>query len=328
MANAPNPPAATDAELDELLDDAFEQFTNAAPKSEAKKEPTSAVADSTLRPATSSAAAAATEGSAAKFDEEFTRLLAESMESLLKDSSALTGADGASAGSDEQKSALDQLLKQMAALQSDLGTKDQASAPESSSESSKTKAADGVKPLLASSPSPAPSSFQDKIKATMDKLKESADSADADTAQSLGGGDIGMMDELMRQMDQMGDDSQLDSLVDDVISQLMSKDVLQQPLKELDREYPKYLEKNKSTLSNEDRERYQKQHEYVKQILAMFAETTDDAANDPRIVDLMQKMQDCGQPPNELLKILAPDMELDEKGEVKVPEAPPNCIVM
>ncbi|KAJ2889511.1 hypothetical protein IWW38_004662, partial [Coemansia aciculifera] len=120
----------------------------------------------------------------------------------------------------------------------------------------------------------------------------------------------------------------LDSLVDDVISQLMSKDVLQQPLKELDREYPKYLEKNKSTLSNEDRERYQKQHEYVKQILAMFAETTDDAANDPRIVDLMQKMQDCGQPPNELLKILAPDMELDEKGEVKVPEAPPNCIVM
>ncbi|ORX66853.1 hypothetical protein DL89DRAFT_214066, partial [Linderina pennispora] len=66
------------------------------------------------------------------------------------------------------------------------------------------------------------------------------------------------------------DDTQLDSLVDDVIGQLMSKDMLYQPLKDLDVEYPKYLEKNKDTLSKEDCERYEKQHGYVKQILEMF----------------------------------------------------------
>ncbi|KAJ2644372.1 Peroxisome chaperone and import receptor [Coemansia sp. RSA 1694] len=330
MANASTPPPPTDAELDELLDDAFEQFTNATPKPKAKREPAPTDIDNALRTAEAAAADGTddTDGSGVNFDEEFARQLAKSMESLLKDSSTLSGAKEASAGNDEMKTALDQLLKQMALMQTDTSTNDVKStpAPASGSSASRTRAAGVEQPPLA--PSPLPASFQDKIKATMDKLKDSADRADADTAQGPGGGDIGMMDELMRQMDEMGDDSQLDSLVDDVISQLMSKDVLQQPLKELDREYPKYLDKNKDTLSAEERERYEKQHSYVKQILAMFAESTDDAANDPRIVELMQKMQDCGQPPNELLKILAPDMELDEKGEVKVPEAPPNCTVM
>ncbi|KAJ2064510.1 Peroxisome chaperone and import receptor [Coemansia sp. S146] len=317
MANASTPPPPTDAELDELLDDAFEQFTNATPKPKAKKEPAAPVVPPTAIDEALRAAAEDANGlDGVNFDEDFARQLAKSMEALLKDPSALSGATEAGAESDEMKTALDQLLKQMTSLQSDLGTNSSTTAPAPAS------VADAKKPSLEPS-----SSFQNKIKATMDKLKESADRAEADSSQGRGG-DMGMMDELMRQMDQMGDDSQLDSLVDDVISQLMSKDVLQQPLRELDQEYPKYLEKNKDTLSAEDRERYEKQHSYVKQILAMFAESTDDSLNDPRIVELMQKMQDCGQPPNELLKILAPDMELDERGEVKVPEAPPNCTVM
>ncbi|KAJ2095339.1 Peroxisome chaperone and import receptor [Coemansia sp. S100] len=321
MANASTPPPTTDAELDELLDDVLDQFTNDAPKPKTKEPAPVApptTVDEVLR------AAAAAEGDddldGVNFDEDFTRKLAQSMEALLKDPSALSEAGSES---DEAKTALDQLLKQMAALQSDLGANNPAAtAADSGSRVGEASVAGAEKPGLEASSS---SSFQNKIKATMDKLKESADRAEADSSQG-GGGD--MMDELMRQMDQMGDDSQLDSLVDDVISQLMSKDVLQQPLKELDQEYPKYLEKNKDTLSAEDRERYEKQHSYVKQILAMFAESTDDSLNDPRIVELMQKMQDCGQPPNELLKILAPDMELDEKGDVKVPGAPPNCIVI
>ncbi|KAJ2003553.1 Peroxisome chaperone and import receptor [Coemansia thaxteri] len=308
MASA-TPPPPTDAELDELLDDAFEQFTVATPRPKAKKAPAPTESDGSGAVKAESAEAAP-DG----VEDEFTRQLAKSMEALLKDSSALTGAEGEGAGGDEMKTALDQLLKQMTSMQADLGV--QAPAPADSSTDTP------------SAEQPSSSSFQNKIKATMDKLKESSDRADADTAAQGAAGDMGMMDELMRQMDQMGDDPQLDSLVDDVISQLMSKDVLQQPLKELDVEYPRYLEKNKDSLSAEDRARYEKQHSYVKQILALFAETTDDAANDPRIVELMQKMQDCGQPPNELLKILAPDMEFDDKGDVKVPEAPPNCSVM
>ncbi|KAJ1725112.1 Peroxisome chaperone and import receptor [Coemansia erecta] len=312
-----------DAELDELLDDAFEQFTiepKAPPPSTAKK--TSAQADvSTSEPAETDD----------KFQEEFARELAKGMEAMLKNPSLLGGA-GAGEGSDlDMQKTLDDLLKQLGAVQGstpadgkDSGASAAASATAVATEDSAKESKDEEKDLSE------PATFQDKIKATMSKLKESADKAE-NTSGGAGGlgalGDLGMMDDLLRQMDDMGDDAQLDSLVDDVIGQLMSKEVLNQPLKDLDDAYPDYLQKNKDKLSKADYERYEKQHSYIKQILALFDEKSGDSVNDPRVATLMQEMQDCGQPPAELLKVLAPDMELNEKGEVKEPELP-NCTVM
>ncbi|KAJ2160507.1 Peroxisome chaperone and import receptor [Coemansia sp. RSA 552] len=296
-----------DAELDKLLDSALDEFDESPPKP-APPKPKEA-----NKPKDSQGAAGA------DLEEDFMRELTRGMEDMLKGSAD----SGQGAGNDdEMRSMLDNLLKQMGTLPGDLDAGlgrqeggDSTQAPSSSTDTAAEAGAQGAEPQ----------SFQDKIKATMDKLKESATQADAET-DSGGAGGLGMMDDLLRQMDQAGDDPQLDSLVDDVIGQLMSKEVLQQPLKELDGEYPKYLETNKDKLSKEDYERYQQQHSYIKQILALFDESQDDQVSDPRIVELLQKMQDCGQPPNELLKLLAPDMELDESGEVKVPEQP-NCTI-
>ncbi|KAJ2767793.1 Peroxisome chaperone and import receptor, partial [Coemansia nantahalensis] len=294
MADVP----PNDAELDELLDSALEEFSTPAPP-----PPPRAGAKPAASAAPAAANAAGAAGSAS-FEDEFMRQLTQGMEDMLKGSSGEAGS-----GSDsEMRSAFDQLLKQMGSLPGDLGAAQQEPAAPTG------EAADGE-----------PASFQDKIKATMDKLKESADQADADAGADLGG--AGMMEELMRQLDQAGDDPQLDSLVDDVIGQLMSKEVLQQPLRDLDAAYPKYLAENKDSLSADELRRYEKQHGCIREILALFGELDDDAANDPRVVDLLQKMQDCGQPPSELLKLLAPDMELDGDGNVKVPEAP-NCTVI
>ncbi|KAI8323847.1 Pex19 protein [Martensiomyces pterosporus] len=220
----------------------------------------------------------------------------------------------------------------MGSLQADLGIDPTsaaaaAAAGKDSSATRETASAATLSSATADANEEEPQSFQNKIKATMDKLRESSDRVEAETSGGLGGDGMDMMEELMRQMDQIGDDGQLDSLVDDVIGQLMSKEVLYQPLKDLDVEYPKYLAKNKDTLSKEDYERYEKQHAYVKEIITQFEVSGDGSANDPKIVELMQKMQDCGQPPNELLKVLAPDMELDASGEVKIPETP-NCTIM
>ncbi|KAJ2453601.1 Peroxisome chaperone and import receptor [Coemansia sp. RSA 2336] len=282
-----------DAELDELLDSALEEFTTPAQPAKSASKP--------AEPAPASQPTSQDLSTDKDFEEAMIRELTNGMEDLLKATSEKdTAADEA-----QVRSMLDQLLKQIGPLS------ETAEPTQPASSSAKT-----------SEDSQEPQSFQDKIKATMDKLKESADQADARTSDESG---LGMMEELMRQLDQAGDDPQLDSLVDDVIGQLMSKDVLQQPLKELDAEYPKYLEQNKDTLSTADYDRYKQQHDYIRQILALFDKSADD--KDPRVVELMQKMQECGQPPNELLKLLAPDMELDEKGEVKVPDAP-NCIVM
>ncbi|KAJ1966045.1 Peroxisome chaperone and import receptor [Dipsacomyces acuminosporus] len=337
MSNLP----PKDDELDGLLDDAFEQFTAAPPKPKASSIPAAAKAGASMaerKPAADVAAAtdAATDSPASGLEEEFARQLAKGMEDLLKDTSAL-GGDGAG-DSEQVQAALDQLLKQMSSLQADLGidsaltgaeTKDKGVGRSAAGTATSQEAAAGSKPADAETQGGAeePMSFQNKIKATMDKLKESSDRVEAETAGGLGVEGMDMMEELMRQIDQAGDDGQLDSLVDDVIGQLMSKDILYQPLKDLDVEYPKYLAKNKDTLPAEEYERYEKQHSYVREIIAQFDASKDGTANDPKIVELMQKMQDCGQPPNELLKVLAPDMELDASGQAKIPEAP-NCNIM
>ncbi|KAJ1830354.1 Peroxisome chaperone and import receptor [Coemansia sp. RSA 2711] len=286
-----------DAELDELLDSALEDFiTEPSPKPKS--------------PAPDTAAVPAREPTADDkgFEDEFVRQLTQGMEDMFKNSSS-TGDEA------EMRTMLDQLLGQMGSLSAaDTGT---SPAPPPAATSSAEKPAAATEPTE-------PGTFEDKIKATMSKLKESADRADAESSDT----GMGMLEELMQQLEQAGDDDNgMGSLVDDVIGQLMSKEVLQQPLRELDAAYPKYLETHKQTLSSEDYGRYQQQHEYVKQILGLFAECKDDSVNDPRIVELLQKMQDCGQPPNELLKLLAPEMELDEKGEVKAPEMP-NCTIM
>ena len=38
-----------------------------------------------------------------------------------------------------------------------------------------------------------------------------------------------------------------------------------------------------------------------------------------QIADYMQRMQECGQPPADLLKQLAPELELDDHGMPKLP---------
>ncbi|KAJ1887829.1 Peroxisome chaperone and import receptor [Kickxella alabastrina] len=303
----------TDDELDELLDDAFEQFTveAATPKAPTNNS-TNAKPTTNPLPPPPAAAASRDATDSARFQEDFAQQLAKGMESLLKDGGNLDN------GSDKNmKKTLDDLLQQLGTIQADMGLHTPAPAPTQQQPQAASSA-----PSV--SEKAAPGSFQDKIKATMDKLKESA--SEADSAGSAG--DAGIFDELMRQMEGMeglGDDPQLDSLVDDVIGQLMSKDVLSQPLKDLDTAYPAYLKKNKDSLSAEEYGRYEKQHAYVRQILALFDATEGDTVN-PRIAELMQEMQDCGQPPDELLKLLAPDMDIS-KGEVKEPEAP-NCCVM
>ncbi|KAJ2875980.1 Peroxisome chaperone and import receptor, partial [Coemansia asiatica] len=276
----------TDAELDELLDDAFEQFS-IEPKPSATDKKTentnSKVATAQTQAAATSSSFTAREATGAsasgeglgeddigaKFQEEFAQQLAKSMEALLKDPSML---DNAPENQEDMQKTIDSLLKQLGTIP---GTEN-----ESKGDTAGDTAADDKKPSSgqASRAAPedkseAPASFQDKIKATMDKLKESADKAESGSGSGIDGlgalGDMGMMDDLLRQMDNMGDDAQLDSLVDDVIGQLMSKEVLNQPLKDLDAAYPGYLEKNKDKLSKDEYERYQKQHDYIKQILVL-----------------------------------------------------------
>ncbi|BGP23259.1 Peroxisome chaperone and import receptor [Rhodotorula toruloides] len=264
------------------------------------------------------------------FDEnEFKRV----MEELMKGGpgvGAAGGADADGAGDDE---ALRNLL---AAL--NMGGGD-AAAPPSSAKS----APSASKPAapLSSGPATQPANFQEAIAASMSKLRDSSTSASA-AAESSRPGDNAGMAAMLAQMAGMPDLGNIDSeeglqdMLDEMMKQLMSRDMLYEPLKELADKYPAYLEQHRSTLSAADIERYEKQRTIVRQIVDRFEEPGADkqppytpeeeeqrSARLDAVVDLVAKMNECGAPPNEIMGEMPPGMDLGADGMPKVPE----CVV-
>ena len=95
------------------------------------------------------------------------------------------------------------------------------------------------------------------------------------------------------------------------MQQLLSKDVLHEPMKEIGERYPTWLEDNRTKLSSEDYQRFSHQYELIKDLNEVY-ET--DPGNFNKIVELMQKMQECGQPPNDIVQELAPEFDLSNFG--------------
>ena len=86
-------------------------------------------------------------------------------------------------------------------------------------------------------------------------------------------------------------------MLDKLVGQLLSKDVMLEPIRHLHAEFPRYLESNRASLKPADRERYTKQQALVAQILASYEEAPDDTE---RVATLMQQMQQYGAPPAEI----------------------------
>ncbi|MCO5558205.1 hypothetical protein L7F22_011784 [Adiantum nelumboides] len=103
----------------------------------------------------------------------------------------------------------------------------------------------------------------------------------------------------------------MQSIMDTMMQQLLSKEVLHEPMKEFCEKYPNWLEVNKPSLTDEDFRRYSRQYEYIKELCSVYESTPDDF---PRIVDIMQNMQVCGQPPDDLVQELGPGMDLKGDG--------------
>jgi len=122
----------------------------------------------------------------------------------------------------------------------------------------------------------------------------------------------------------------VEQMMEGMMGKLMSKDVLYEPLKEMRDKYPEWLATNKGNISSEDYSKYIKQLEIVKKICLVF-ET--DAENMQKVTELMQALQEIGQPPLELMKGIAPDLELNDEGLPTLPELDgfqnnKDCIVM
>ena len=69
--------------------------------------------------------------------------------------------------------------------------------------------------------------------------------------------------------------------------------------------YPPWLEENASSLPEDELRRYEQQHLYVCEVCTLFEE--EEAANNSglhkaKIMEVMQLMQECGQPPRDLVR--------------------------
>ncbi|XP_049454675.1 peroxisomal biogenesis factor 19 [Epinephelus fuscoguttatus] len=109
------------------------------------------------------------------------------------------------------------------------------------------------------------------------------------------------------------DDGNILPIMQSIMQNLLSKEVLYPSLKEITTKYPEWLDANKPSLSPEDYQRYEQQSKIMGEICKQFEEEgpEDKEGTFESIMDLMQKLQDLGQPPKELAGDAPPGFNFD-----------------
>lgn len=151
---------------------------------------------------------------------EFTAQLAEGMESLFRELGFGPGADAQGAPQEQFKAAWEAMLVEGMDGMSD---------PSASTSHARTPA-DG------SSPGPKEDNFQSRIRSTVSRLRESESGLQSSDASASAEG--APLESLLSQLEGLGGDGaegeeQLQEMLEAMMGQLMSKDVLYEPLKEL-----------------------------------------------------------------------------------------------
>ncbi|GAB2300864.1 hypothetical protein Dimus_034900 [Dionaea muscipula] len=135
------------------------------------------------------------------------------------------------------------------------------------------------------------------------------------------------VEEWIKQFEDLAGPQDMESIVETMMQQLLSKEILHEPMKEIGERYPQWLEEHKAGLTEEDYKRYSYQYELIRELIEVY-ET--DPGNFKKIVDLMQRMQECGQPPKDIVRELAPDFDLSSLGQLssEMNESQQNCCIM
>ncbi|KAK8126087.1 Pex19-domain-containing protein [Apiospora kogelbergensis] len=154
----------------------------------------------------------------------------------------------------------------------------------------------------------ADATFQETIRRTMARMQESGEQATA--AAAAEGSEDDFMAEMMKAMKDMpggggeGSEEEFSKMLMGMMEQLTNKEILYEPMKELNDKYPGWLEKNGAGLEADDKKKYEEQSRLVREMVQKFEEPTykdEDVADREYIVERMQKMQSSGSPPADLV---------------------------
>mmetsp|Transcript_34776 Transcript_34776/g.44359 ORF Transcript_34776/g.44359 Transcript_34776/m.44359 type:complete len:290 (-) Transcript_34776:23-892(-) len=120
-----------------------------------------------------------------------------------------------------------------------------------------------------------------------------------------------VMREMMQEFEKLGEKEDYNEVIENMMQQLLAKELMYEPVKSITERFPKWLAENKEYLNDSDYERFGKQYQCFQRIRALY-ETEPD--NFDRLTELMQDMQEYGQVPSEIIKELAPGLEFNDDG--------------
>ena len=154
-----------------------------------------------------------------------------------------------------------------------------------------------------------------------------------------------MMEEMMAQFQALGDRDDYNEVIDGVMRQLLAKDLMYEPVKQICDKYPEWLALHKINMRDNEYTNYGKQYQTFQKILAVFDTEPD---NFPRLMELMFDLQQYGQPPAAIIKVrnscyipfhvnyisrsnitfkdLAPGLQFDENGMPIMPNMGPGMM--
>mmetsp|Transcript_6595 Transcript_6595/g.9627 ORF Transcript_6595/g.9627 Transcript_6595/m.9627 type:complete len:296 (-) Transcript_6595:283-1170(-) len=150
-----------------------------------------------------------------------------------------------------------------------------------------------------------------------------------------------MMQNMMKEFEKLAEKKDFDSVMNSMMQQLLSKEIMYEPIKEITEKYPDWLAENERKLDPEEYKKYGTQYQYMQKIVAVFESEPD---NFERLTTLLTEMQAYGQPPSDIIKELAPGLQFSPDGMPLMPnmgsgfpamnmpgmegQNPANCSVM
>ncbi|KAI1140212.1 Pex19-domain-containing protein [Hypoxylon sp. FL0543] len=282
-ATVPDIGDAPDPDEDDLddLDDMLEEFSSAKPAPASEPKTPAASASASIPAGAPTDSGNPLEGLDDLSEEEFEKRLQAGMEELMN------GLDN----SPDMQAQFENIFKGLGATAAEgSGSGSESARPQSASKAAADLSQDA--------------SFQETIRRTMARMQESGDQA---TAAAAAGSEDDFIAEMLKEIKDLtndGGNEDFSKVLMGMMEQLTNKEILYEPMKELNDKFPGWMEKNKDTLGKDDLKRYQTQQVLVAEMVAKFEESTyadSNAADREYIVDRMQKMQAAGSPPHDLV---------------------------
>lgn len=140
-------------------------------------------------------------------------------------------------------------------------------------------------------------SFQETIQRTMERMQASGNQASVAAASTAGDDDI--LAQMLREMEKGGagggeGDEDFSKMLLGMMDQLTNKEILYEPMKDLNDKFPGWMEANGAKLAAEERDNYAEQMRLIREIVVKF-EAKDYSDSNPAdreyIVDRMQKVR-------------------------------------